>query len=72
MDLGSRSAGNKERCAEPLGDVLDVNERQCTLAESPEKTGRLAHRGVRAREFHGAAREVVVLEIDENKDRAHG
>ena len=72
MDLGSGSARNEERRPRSLGDVLDVNDRQSTLAERTEKVGRLSHCGVRAREFHGAAREIVVLEIDENEDRAHG
>jgi hypothetical protein len=71
MNLGAGGAWKEEGGSSSLGNVLDVNDRKSLLPKGLHELGRLGHSGLRTNQFHRSAREVVILQIDENKGCSH-
>lgn len=71
MDLGTGSPWKEEGGARTLGNVLHVEDGESTLPKGLDELGRFAHSSLRANEFHCSAREVVVLQVDEDKGCGH-
>ena len=71
MDFGTGRIGKKERCPWTSGYVLDMNDRQRLRTKRREQGRSLRCSSTGTNNLHGAARKVVVLNINEKKSQRH-
>src|SRR5450759_1567202 len=71
MDVHALGIGQEKACSGPVGNVLDMHQRQPLHAKGLKQFCRLQARLGAALQLHLAAGEVVVLDVDDNQGWFH-
>jgi hypothetical protein len=72
VDVHAIGIGQEKACAGPVGNVLDMHQRQPLHAKGLKQFCRLQARLGTALQLHLAAGEVVVLDVDDDQGWFHG